>query len=368
MTGYVRQSVADIVTSAVVQAAPLNAEFDQLQSAFSAASGHKHDGSAGEGPQISLGSGVTGTLTLQYGGTGGSLSSAPLSSTIVKAASSLTYIKNNLSGAAAPTTTDDSSSGYGFGSLWWDSVNSALYQCVNPSAAAAQWSIVSGTSGNIFPATSNLSMGGFVFTSHGKGTARTHSPNLGQLQDNDYRYVTAGGTDNYSATLTPAITSYVAGMEIVATFNTANTTTVPTLAVNGLAAKDIVRADGTALAASDIAASSLHRLAYDGTKFRANIAPAASTLALINGGRKTASFTADSNTRYQVAWASSGVITLPASPSQGDVVNPAIFYSTFATSINPNGKKINGSTGVLTLGVINESLFLTYDATLGDWT
>lgn len=54
MSGYTRQSVADIIANAVVKAAPLNAEFNALRDAFSASIGHKHDGTAAEGVYVPL--------------------------------------------------------------------------------------------------------------------------------------------------------------------------------------------------------------------------------------------------------------------------------------------------------------------------
>ena len=49
MAGYVRQSAADIVPTAVVRAAPINNELNALRDAFAQATGHKHDGTAAEG-------------------------------------------------------------------------------------------------------------------------------------------------------------------------------------------------------------------------------------------------------------------------------------------------------------------------------
>ena len=54
MTGYVRQSSADIVPTAVVRAAPLNNEFNKLRDVFEQAGGHRHDGSATEGAYVPL--------------------------------------------------------------------------------------------------------------------------------------------------------------------------------------------------------------------------------------------------------------------------------------------------------------------------
>ena len=53
MAGYTRQSAADIVTDADILAAPLNAEFNQIQAAFHATTGHNHEGGAGNGPTVS---------------------------------------------------------------------------------------------------------------------------------------------------------------------------------------------------------------------------------------------------------------------------------------------------------------------------
>lgn len=52
MTGYTRQSAASIIAGEVVRASPLNAEFNQIQAAFSESTGHAHDGSTGGGPRV----------------------------------------------------------------------------------------------------------------------------------------------------------------------------------------------------------------------------------------------------------------------------------------------------------------------------
>lgn len=54
MSGYVRQSAANITPTAVVRATPLNNEFNALRDAFSTTSGHRHDGSTAEGALIPL--------------------------------------------------------------------------------------------------------------------------------------------------------------------------------------------------------------------------------------------------------------------------------------------------------------------------
>ncbi len=54
MAGYSRQSAAQIVNGEIVSAPPLNAEFNQVLAAFNASTGHRHDGTANEGPLIAL--------------------------------------------------------------------------------------------------------------------------------------------------------------------------------------------------------------------------------------------------------------------------------------------------------------------------
>ena len=54
MAGYTRQSTADIIPTATVRAAPINAEYNQLRDAFAASGGHKHDGTTGEGEYVPL--------------------------------------------------------------------------------------------------------------------------------------------------------------------------------------------------------------------------------------------------------------------------------------------------------------------------
>lgn len=72
MAGYVRQSIAEIIPGAVVLATPLNNEFNALQSAFNATTGHSHDGTSGNGPKINLTNSTTGILPILNGGTGAS--------------------------------------------------------------------------------------------------------------------------------------------------------------------------------------------------------------------------------------------------------------------------------------------------------
>jgi hypothetical protein len=51
--------------------------------------------------------------------------------------------KNNIGASSAPTANDDSGDGYDVGSLWVDTANDLVYFCVDATATAAIWSLVS---------------------------------------------------------------------------------------------------------------------------------------------------------------------------------------------------------------------------------
>lgn len=76
MTGYTRQSAATIIDTGTIQASDFNNEFNQLQSAFNATTGHGHTGTTGDGPKIPIATSVTGTLPVANGGTASTTASA----------------------------------------------------------------------------------------------------------------------------------------------------------------------------------------------------------------------------------------------------------------------------------------------------
>ena len=52
MAGYTRQATANIATGSVIDADDFNNEYNQIESAFNASTGHSHDGTAAEGAAI----------------------------------------------------------------------------------------------------------------------------------------------------------------------------------------------------------------------------------------------------------------------------------------------------------------------------
>ena len=131
MAGYTRQSRPDITNGADITAPPLNAEFDQIETAFGTA-GHTHDGTAGNAPKIDLATSVAGYLKQVNGGVGGA---------------------NNTTATSNPTITDDTVAGYAKGSLWLNTTTNRIYVCVSDTASAAAWYELAATNSanNILP-------------------------------------------------------------------------------------------------------------------------------------------------------------------------------------------------------------------------
>jgi len=85
---------------------------------------------------------------------------------------------------------------------------------------------------------------------------------------------------------------------------------------------------------------------------------------------QTSGFTAVAGNAYPVNTTSGAVtVTLPASPSAGNVVQITDYAGTFITNnciVNPNGGKINSSTNNFGIGIARQSLAFVYiDATQG---
>jgi len=91
------------------------------------------------------------------------------------------------------------------------------------------------------------------------------------VQNEGYTYTVDSGSANaYAATLSPAVTAYVAGLDVA--FKASNTnTTASTLNVNGLGAKTIKKwtsGSEVDLTAGDITTGQIIRVKYDGTNFQ----------------------------------------------------------------------------------------------------
>lgn len=119
--------------------------------------------------------------------------------------------------------------------------------------------------------TANIPFGGYKLTSVGAATARTDGASLATIQDGTGVYVgTVGGTaDAITLTPSPAITAHATGQvfEFIAPGSSRNTGAV-TVAISGLAAKDVKDAGAVALSTGRILGGQLIKIRYDGTQYR----------------------------------------------------------------------------------------------------
>jgi hypothetical protein len=117
--------------------------------------------------------------------------------------------------------------------------------------------------------TTNLSMGNFRLTSLANATTRTDAINAGQVQDNAMTVLSSvSGTDTIIASSSPTITAYATGARFQFVAAGANTTTTPTLNINGLGAKNIKKVGAISLLVGDIASGQMVDVIYDGTQFQ----------------------------------------------------------------------------------------------------
>ena len=95
-TGYVRNDTSNnIADGNVINASDLDGEFDAVQAAFNASSGHSHDGTEGEGPQIEAGGIANNPVALRTKTTGDYVASL--------VAGALIDLQNNSGESATPT-------------------------------------------------------------------------------------------------------------------------------------------------------------------------------------------------------------------------------------------------------------------------
>jgi hypothetical protein len=133
--------------------------------------------------------------------------------------------------------------------------------------------IASGTSGGIlgYTATGVLASSASLAANNvvvGGGAGATPTGKTWADLDS-FQFVVGGGTAQVqTATLTQAATSLVAGLEVNFLPIAANTAAAPTLAVNGLTAKNITKCGTTAVIANDLTTAAVASVIYDGTQYQ----------------------------------------------------------------------------------------------------
>jgi hypothetical protein len=147
-------------------------------------------------------------------------------------------LKSNLSATTDPTVSSDAAAGYAVGSTWINTTLDKVFVCVDSSNGAAVWR-------------------SFI------------DPSLAS------NYSLATGTNTYAATLVPAISAYVNGLQLNVRFTNANTG-ASTLNVNSVGAKNIFK-NGSALASGDIQANSLGILVFNTSDDRFDLVAGGST-------------------------------------------------------------------------------------------
>lgn len=117
MSGYIRQSQAEILDGEPVVAGPLNREFNAIADTFDGSLGHTHDGSTGQGTPINLETSVSGILPQGNGG----------------------GAKNNYNAEVDPLASDDENADYSVGSRWVNTVTGDLFELQDATASTAVW-------------------------------------------------------------------------------------------------------------------------------------------------------------------------------------------------------------------------------------
>jgi len=116
--------------------------------------------------------------------------------------------------------------------------------------------------------TANLTLGSYKITNLANGSASTDAINYSQLQSAGYTtLITIAGTDTITGTVSPTLTSYLAGAQFSFVVGTTNTGAV-TLNIDALGAKAVTRTGAVALVAGDLIATQMVEVMYDGTRFQ----------------------------------------------------------------------------------------------------
>ncbi len=155
------------------------------------------------------------------------------------------------------------------------------------------------------------------YTTGSFSVAELRDPNgYVRMPDNARYVITAGTTTAYTATLPIPLKSFVQGQDVTVKINATNTSTTPTLNINGLGAVNIVRPGSAAIGVGDLKIGCI-------CTFRYNYTGAANEYQLITPLDSTVALTATEAARSVLANASASV----AAPTWSTTVD-ALAYQT----------------------------------------
>ena len=208
MSGYVRQSSADILPTAIIRATPVNNEFNALRDAFAQSGGHKHDGTAAEGDYIPLVSDSTAKNKVVVDGTNNRVG------VFVNVSGTATEQFRVQNAAVLPVTTntvDFGSSSYKFKDFYLAGT-ATLYNAVATTATIATATVQGGTVNNtvIGNTTAQAITGTLITASTGFS-----GPLTGAVTGN----VTGNLTGNVTGVVTGSLTGNVTASTGTSSFN-----------------------------------------------------------------------------------------------------------------------------------------------------
>jgi len=259
------------------------------------------------------------------------------------------------------------------GSITTEYVSSTKLQYV-PSTGVLTATSFTGAGTGLTGTASSLSIGGNAATAT-SATSATTATNLAGGANGSVPYQTgsgattflAAGTNGYVLTLAGGVPTWAAasgGLTI-----TDDTTT------NATRYLTFTSATTGSISTENVSSTKLTYNPSTGNLSATKFTGDGSSLTGINAGIswqavQTSSFTASAGNAYPVNTTSAAItVTLPSSPSAGQLITISDYARTFATNnctINPNGGKIQGSTANQILAVNGESVALVYvDATQG---
>lgn len=168
---------------------------------------------------------------------------------------------------------------------------------------------------------------------------------------------TASGTNSYTATISPVITSYITFQRYLLKFTNANTADSITINLNSLGAKNVYKSGSTIVDVSDIKAGQIYLIVYDGTAFQIIGDPPSGSSG--TGTVQTVSVTTANGVSGSVANAT----TTPAITLTLGAITPTSVNSVVVSGSSTPTLAVTGTTTVSGANTGDQTITLTSDVT-----